>query len=133
MAEVLSDNGENEEAYQIYQLLVESREGQSEKWHCRVQKGFGKLALALGQIETALAALQDVALSMPDDLDLQQLLAEAFYQADLKQEALQVARFALRLAADDLKNISWFMDMMVRLDRLRRSDHCPGNCHRPGA
>jgi tetratricopeptide (TPR) repeat protein len=118
MAEVLAGNGENEEAYQIYQLLVESREGQSEKWHCRVQKGFGKLALALGQIETALAALQDVALSMPDDLDLQQLLAEAFYQADLKQEALQVARFALKLAPDDLRNISWFMDMMVRLDRF---------------
>jgi tetratricopeptide (TPR) repeat protein len=117
MAEVLAGNGENEEAYQIYLLLVDSREGRSEKWHSRVQKGFGKLALALGQIETALAALQDVALSMPDDLDLQQLLAEAFYQADLKQEALQVARFALKLAPDDLKNISWFMDMMVRLDR----------------
>ena len=117
MAEVLADASENEEAYQIYQLLVESREGRSEKWHCRVQKGFGKLALALGQIETALAALQDVALSMPDDLDLQQLLAVAFFQADLKQEALQVARFALKLAPDDLKNISWFMDMMVRLDR----------------
>jgi tetratricopeptide (TPR) repeat protein len=118
MAEVLADNGENEDAFQIYHLLVESREGQSEKWHSRVQKGFGKLALALGQIETALAALQDVAVSMPDDLDLQQLLAEAFFQADLKQEALQVSRFALKLATDDLKNISWFMDMMVRLDRL---------------
>ncbi len=118
MAEVLADNGENDEAFKIYHLLVESREGQSEKWHCRVQKGFGKLALALGNIETALAALQDVALSMPDDLELQQLLAEAFYQADLKQEALQVARFALTLAPDDLKSISWFIDMMVRLDRL---------------
>ena len=118
MAEVLADNCENDEAFKIYHLLVESREGQSEKWHCRVQKGFGKIALALGQIETALAALQDVALSMPDDLELQQLLAEAFYMADLKQEALQVARFALKLAPDDLKSISWFMDMMVRLDRL---------------
>ena len=118
MAEVLAENRENDEAFKIYHLLVESREGQSEKWHCRVQKGFGRLALALGHIETALAALQDVALSLPDDLELQQLLAEAFYQADLKQEALQVARFALKLAPDDLKSISWFTDMMVRLDRL---------------
>ena len=117
MAEILQKIGEYDSSFDIYSLLVETPEGLSNQWRARVQKGFGKAALALVQIETALATLQEVAIGLPTDIELQQLLSEAFCQADLKKEAIQVSSFALKLAPNDLANIWWYVKMMVRLNK----------------
>ena len=121
MAEILLEIGEGKSSFEIYSLLVETPEGLSDQWRARVQKGFGKAALSLGQIETALATLQEVAIGLPTDIELQQLLSEAFCQADLKKEAIQVASFALKLAPNDLPNLWWYVKIMIRLNKIEES------------
>ncbi len=115
LAEVLGARGRADAAVEIYKGLVELAESEAPEWRWRVQGGFGKAALALGQTETALAALQEATQAQPDNVYFQRLLAQAYFAADLPQEALQVARYAQRLAPDDLETLSWFAGMAVKL------------------
>ncbi len=115
LAETLGARGRADAAVEIYKGLVELAESEAPEWRWRVQGGFGKSALALGQTETALAALQEATQAQPDNVFFQRLLAQAYFAADLPQEALQVARYAQRLAPDDLDTLSWFAGMAVEL------------------
>ncbi len=115
LAEALGARGRSDAAVEIYKGLVELAESEAPEWRWRVQGGFGKAALSLGQTETALAALQEATQAQPDNVFFQRLLAQAYFAADLPQEALQVARYAQRLAPDDLDTLSWFAGMAVEL------------------
>ncbi len=115
LAEVLSARGRSDAAVEIYRGLVESAESTAPEWRWRVQGGFGKAALGLGQTETALAALQEATQAQPDSVFFQRLLAQAYFAANLPQEALQVARYAQRLAPDDLETLSWFARIAIEL------------------
>ncbi len=115
LAEVLGARGRADAAVEIYKGLVESTESDAPEWRWRVQGGFGKAALSLGQTETALAALQEATQAQPDNVFFQRLLAQAYFAANLPQEALQVARYAQRLAPDDLDTLSWFAGIAVEL------------------
>lgn len=97
-------------AYQIYSELVDLREASLPAYRLRVQAGLGESALATGQVEIALAALQSIAIIIPDRIHLQHLLCEAYIAADLQQEAQRVAHSALKLAPDRVSNILWFVE-----------------------
>src|SRR5271157_126974 len=115
MAEVLGAKGDLEASYQIYEQLVEKPSELALGLHWRQQAGFGQVAMNLDRIEIALAALQEAAQGIPDQLPLQRLLAEAYIKADLTQEAIPTAQYALRLAPDNLENISWFARIMTQI------------------
>jgi tetratricopeptide (TPR) repeat protein len=117
LAELLHFRREYPSAYEIFNQLQEEGKEKNGKLRRRVQIGLGKAALMLGEVETALAALQDISQIFPDDIRLHQLLAEAFLQADLKHDATQVARIVLKLNPDQRENLLWYVDFMLRLDR----------------
>jgi tetratricopeptide (TPR) repeat protein len=114
-AEILAVKGDNEKAYEVYQSLVETPEGRSKEWQLRVRGGFGKVALATGNVDTALAALQDATSDQPDEFYFLRLMAEAYKAAQLEQEALQAARQAHKLTPDDLDMLSWFASFALSL------------------
>lgn len=94
----------------------------------RIKLGLGKAALALNEMETALAALQEAALSNPDNLEVQHTLTEAYFTANLKDEALQASYRARELAPHDPQNLAWLAGAMLALgatqeaiDSLRRA------------
>jgi tetratricopeptide (TPR) repeat protein len=115
MAEILAAKGDFETAYDIYHGLVEAPEARMPEWRLRVQGGFGRVALETKHIETALAALQDATNFKPDEVFFQHLLAEAYLTANLGHEALQAARYAHKLAPDDLETLSWFATFALHL------------------
>jgi predicted Zn-dependent protease len=115
LAEALSAKGRPDAAIEIYQRLVEAADSEAPAYCWRVQGGFGKVALQLGQVETALVALQEAACADANKVYFQRLLTEAYLGADLKKEALQVARNAQRLAPDDLETLSWFAEVAMKM------------------
>jgi tetratricopeptide (TPR) repeat protein len=115
LAETLSAKGRPDAAIEIYQRLVETADSEAPAYCWRVQGGFGKVALQLGQVETALVALQEASCGESSSVFFQRLLAEAYLEADLKKEALQVARNSQRLAPNDLDTLSWFAEMALKM------------------
>lgn len=132
LADALRETGQHEEALAAYRALADKPISgdlqQRQRFIARVQWGIGRTALALNQIDTALAALKEACQVQPDSLPFQRALAEACWKADLLQEALEAANLALRLASDDLDTLAWYADLVVRLnepqlavDALRRA------------
>jgi tetratricopeptide (TPR) repeat protein len=116
MAEIRAAQDEDDEAYQIYQTLVDRLEQDNPQWYWRCQAGFGRVALKLGEVGTALAALQNAVQIHPEVVYLRRLLVDAYVMANLREEALQNARISLKQAPEDLDNLYWFSNIMLRLN-----------------
>ncbi len=118
LGEILTLNDQTQEANQIFRSLAESDKSKDPTYYWRIQYGLGQTALKLGQVDTALAALQEAASAKPDRNEIQQVLSEAFLQASLFQEALQTARLVLIAAPDSLSCHIWFSRLMLDLNYL---------------
>jgi len=114
-AEVLCDKGDLDQAHSLYLSLLETPEANSPSVRSRLQAGLGKVSLKMGQVANALANLQEALQFQAENLGLQHLLADAYQAGDLVAEAMTTARNALKLAPDDLENLSWFAEKMVSL------------------
>jgi tetratricopeptide (TPR) repeat protein len=112
LAEVLALRQEYEAAFAAYHQIVDTSETDLPKWYWRIQAGFGKTALTLGQNETALAALQNAVNANTESINLCRLLTEAFVKVSLNESALQNAQTVLSMAPDDVENIIWFAEIM---------------------
>lgn len=117
LAEVLHSSGKAREAYEHFMVLGENAKLNQFNWRWRVQAGLGRAALAMGEVETAVASLREATLNYPEDLHVQQALAEAYTQAKLTPEAVQAARQALVLDTENVENLGWFIDIMTRLEK----------------
>lgn len=102
-------------AFEKYRALVDCPEAAQPEWRWRVQAGFGEVALAIEEVETAVAALREAAQARPEDLVLHQRLAEAYRRARLDQEAAQAARQALQLSPGAVDSLAWFIDFLTSL------------------
>ena len=112
LAEVLALRKEFEAAFAAYQQIVETDEVNQSQWYWRVQAGFGKTALTLGQYETALAALQNAASAHPESIGLYRVLTDAYIKVSLCDSALHSAQTVLSMAPDDPGNLSWYAHTM---------------------
>ena len=121
LANALRKQGKFDEAYQLYQKLVEMPEVVEQDQLGRVQHGFGLTALALHQVEPGIALLREAVQKNSDQLVLQQDLANACLAANLYQDAIEVAERALEIAPDDHANLDWFANVMVSLGRADRA------------
>ena len=114
-AELMELRGDWERALKSFLNLAEEEKKCTADQLGRIKLGLGKAALALNEMETALAALQEAALSNPDNLDVQHALTEAYYTANLKDEALQASYRARELAPHDPQNLAWLAGAMLAL------------------
>ena len=120
-AEVLLLRGENEPAFGAYSQLMELPEAVQEEWYWRMQAGLGRSALNLGQVETALASLQNAVTANPESIGLNRLLADAFAEGNLAEAAAAAAEQTLALAPDDVSNLTWYANLMVRIHQLDKA------------
>lgn len=117
LAEVQYAAGDVNEAYEGYTSLADRPETALKQWQWRVQAGIGRAALAQGKNEQAVAALTETASVRPQDRAVLHLLAEAYAAANLEQEAAETAGECLMLAADQVDNLAWYIQLMTRLGR----------------
>jgi len=99
--------GNHQQALESFREALESSLSSDPRWGPRLSLGFGKEALAVGQIETAVATLKEGCTQYPQHLGLKRGLAEAYLQADLTPLALETARESFQGAPEDIENLTW--------------------------
>ena len=115
LAEALALSGDKLAAIGAYQNALESSLAEDPAWQARLSLGLGRVALELGQIETALVALQEAGQVDPSNPQVQRSLSEAYCAAGLIEDALQAARAAQILAPTDIQNLTWFASQVLSL------------------
>ncbi len=88
---------------------------QEKSWQERIYYGFGRTALALNEVETAHAALQEAAQANPRSPGIQRNLADACWAAHLDFDAWEAAKSALQLDPSNPNVIAWFTDHTIAL------------------
>lgn len=121
LAEAFEANGEYERALDHFRHSLDSSLSQDPVWGPRITIGLGKTALNLGQTETALATLNEGLSKNPRNLALAQMLAKAYAEAELRNDALSTAQKALDIAPDDIENLTWVSDFTLELDSPRHA------------
>lgn len=105
-------NGMFEEAYSDYLGLLDDPQAKAPRAYHHLQLQIGKTASKLGLQDIALASLQEAMLINPDHLNTRHILAKAYLDSGLDEEALNTARAALQIAPSDVENILWFSEFM---------------------
>jgi len=118
LAETLQAQVKTHESFTLYSALVEDPRACLPEWRWRVQAGFGQVALANHQVETAVAALREATQAQPENIALHQMLTLAYRSANLAEEAAQSARQTLQLDSQDLGNLTWYIDTMKALGKV---------------
>lgn len=118
MADILRLRGQGQQAFDAYQSLLDECGDKDPALHTRAQAGFGAAALAVNELDTALACLQEVFQNTPDDLGTMHLIAETYYKLNLAQETAHAANQALQMEPVREDNLVWFSGMMERLGNL---------------
>jgi tetratricopeptide (TPR) repeat protein len=98
-----------------YQIALETPLAQNDEWRARLSTGLGFVALHLGQIETAIAALLEAVQLDPQNYRPHSLLTEAYQTAGLTPDAYQSAREALHLAGDDIQVMIWYVEKLLEI------------------
>lgn len=103
------------EATQAYLQAMETDLFQLKPWQERICFGLGKTALAQGNIDQAIAALQDAAHINPRNPAIQRALAEACWASNLEVDAWNAARAALQIEPSNPEGVAWFADRVIAL------------------
>lgn len=115
LAEALSAHDDLLEAMQAYHQVLETELAQDPNWQARLSLGLGRVAMKLGQIETAVAAIQEANQADPLSANIQKALSEAYDAAGLTENAFQAARAATLLAPNDIAILTWFAHQALEL------------------
>jgi tetratricopeptide (TPR) repeat protein len=118
LADLLNANQQYEQALNQYYEVSRFEQAKDMQWNWRIQFGQGLTALKLGHLDAALISLREAAALKPDQIRIQQSLAEAYYQANFHVEALEIAKTVLMLAPQMLDNLIWYSEMMEKLGEL---------------
>jgi tetratricopeptide (TPR) repeat protein len=115
LAEALNATGDYLPAMEAYRQALETDLAQNPAWRTRLSLGLGQTAIKLGQMERAVAALQDASQADPLNPVIQRSLSQAYDELGFTEDAYQAARTALSLAPNDLENLAWFANQAVEL------------------
>jgi len=118
LAEALSASGDDLSAMKAYQASLETELSKDRKWVARLSYGMGSSSLALGYIDTAIAALQEAIHADPTPIEYHQKLCEAYWAANLYNNAIQAGRSALNLETDNPNILLWFAEQAARFYKL---------------
>lgn len=118
LAEAAIANSEFAFAKKLLEKQIES-EGEIEPdLLTRIKTSLGLACLQSGEMETAIAVLQEASQAAQEDIFVHQKLAEAFEQMKLMNEAMQTAEYTLRLAPAKAANLRWYAMLAERAGRL---------------
>ncbi len=114
-ADALQRAGRLEQAILAYRQALNTRLSNHPTWRYALSFGLGRVALALGQHETAIAALLEAGQLEASDPALHQALAVAYASLDLATDAYQAAAEAARLDQDNPETQAWFASQCLAL------------------
>ncbi len=107
-ASVLKEDYEG--AITLYHGLLTTTLADETRWRTHLSLGLARASLHLGHYDAAIATLQETVDHDPTNSEIYRCLAEGYAKAELKTDAMDAAREALRLGADDIENLTWFAE-----------------------
>jgi tetratricopeptide (TPR) repeat protein len=110
-AEIKAFVGDYEGARQIYTMLIE-HENTS---HWKILGGYGFASMKLGDLHTALAALQESYSINPEQPKLEQYLAEVYLEVGLPSDAQAFADKVFQQKPNDLNTLLWYAGLMSKM------------------
>ncbi len=114
-AEALAAAGENELAFQAYRDALETSLAKDKVWFERLSFGFGCIASRIGKHDIAVAALQEACQTNPNNPASFMALSDAYFAADLMEDAVQSARDVLVIDGDNPDKLTWFASQVTKL------------------
>ncbi len=115
LAEAFAATQDHPMAIKTFRLCLESPLLKEKGWLARLSAGLGRSALALGQSDTAIAALEEAVQAEPDNPVHTRNLADAYWSAGLFSRAVQSARAVMLLDGNDLATMNWFGGLALQL------------------
>lgn len=113
-AELLASIGREESAKDLYVALSEDTNLPSDaRW--KVNYGLGLISTKLGQMDIALAALEEAGSQNPENFEIHQKLAETYLSANLSKAAVNSAQAALAIAPANADNLIWYSDFCTKM------------------
>jgi tetratricopeptide (TPR) repeat protein len=122
LAEASQLTGDLANGMQAYRQALEISHADQETWHFRLSFGLGKIALAMGQFETAIAALSEAHQLEATDPEVARCLSEAYTAINLPGDAFLAARSAIAHSPTDLPTVFWFVKQCQRVGELPGGD-----------
>jgi tetratricopeptide (TPR) repeat protein len=123
LGESLAAKGEFLDAQQAFQFALETDLVEEKVWFARLSLGMGRVALALGKEDIALASLQEAVQIDPNNPHIHRALSEVYQAVNLLDNALQSARSALNMAIDDVDTLSWYAEQMLLISDRELDDN----------
>jgi len=114
MADLDRLQGNHEKAMNAYSKLTETAPHDEILSNWRLPFGLGQAALATGNHDIGLAALQDAISKQPGNLTILHALAEGYQTAELFNKADRLADSALKSAPQNIENILWYADFKLQ-------------------
>lgn len=115
LAEAFEATGQLKAALKAYSQALESSLSTDATWRVRLSLGMARVALRMDQPEIAIAALQEINPTEPNNPQALRILSEAYAAINLPDEALQAAQTAVELAPDDVAILAWYADQALIL------------------
>lgn len=113
-ADLLAATNREELAKDIYVSLSEDANLPADvRW--KVNYGLGVMSTKLGEIDIALAALEEAGSQNPTNIAIHQKLAETYFFANLPKAATESAQAALAIAPMDLGNLIWYSEFCSKV------------------
>ena len=109
-AESFKSIGDYTKAQDAYRSALKLTSPNDSKLKSRLSLGLGNVALELGDIETAIASLQEAIKNDPKNYILLRKLSKAYLTNGLIDSSLQSAISAYQINSTDLENLLWFVD-----------------------
>ncbi len=114
-AEAQAAAGNYPAALEAYQKALESTLARDPAWLGRLSLGLGEAAVHLGQIDAAVAAMQEADRACPGDSRILRGLSEALEAAGLLADSYIKAQSARQAAPTDADNLAWFASQVISL------------------
>lgn len=121
-AEALAANGEKEMAFQAYREALDTALTEDKVWFERLSFGFGSVASSIGKHDIAIAALQEASQTNPDNPEICMALSDAYYSANLPEDAVRSARNVLVIDGDDPDKLAWFARQAAKFIQDQKPD-----------
>jgi len=118
LARALLRLNELEQASNELENLMELPEANQTEWRWRLLYSLGEAMLLQHQTETSVAVLSEAHRLNPSHMYLQKLLAQAYTQAGLSQEAYGIAEVVRRFSPMDVPTLNWYAGIMENLGRF---------------
>jgi len=118
LAEATAKSGNHQQALTTYQKALKTNLVNDPTWNSRLSIGMAQAAIALNKPDIAIASLQDVLQTNPDDLNLLKTLCHAYTLAQLHKGALDILLEINNLGANNLEILLWVSDQAITLNEI---------------